>query len=101
MFSNIPEYGDHFRFFLTYATWQAIFLDGIKILQNSWQWGGKPRSFRRFSTSPVFPELDPPHVLLVDEVGGHRVLGGVVPRGEDLLPGKLIKIINGISTRYK
>ena len=51
--------------------------------------GGKPRSFRRFSTSPVFPELDPPHVLLVDEVGGHRVLGGVVPRGEDLLPGKI------------
>ena len=27
----------------------------------------------------VLPELDPAHVLLVDQVGGHRVLRGVVP----------------------
>ena len=35
---------------------------------------------------PVLAELDPPDVLLVDEVGGHRVFGGVVPRAEDFFP---------------
>lgn len=34
--------------------------------------------------TPVLPKLDPSHHLLVDEVGGHVVLGRVVPWREDL-----------------
>ena len=33
----------------------------------------------------VLAELDTPHVLLVDEVGGDGVFGGIVPGGKDLL----------------
>lgn len=33
----------------------------------------------------VFSELDAADDLLVDEVGGHLVVGGLVPRSEDLL----------------
>ena len=34
----------------------------------------------------VLPELDPPHHLLVDQLGGDQVLGGGVPWGEYLFP---------------
>lgn len=34
----------------------------------------------------VLPELHPPHDLLVDQVGGHVVVGRVVPGVENLLP---------------
>lgn len=36
--------------------------------------------------TPVLPKLHSSHNLLVDEVGGHVVLAGVVPGSEDLLP---------------
>lgn len=36
--------------------------------------------------TPVLPKLHPSHDLLVDEIGGHVVLAGVVPGSEDLLP---------------
>lgn len=36
--------------------------------------------------TPVLPKLHPSHNLLVDEIGGHIVLAGVVPGSEDLLP---------------
>lgn len=44
--------------------------------------------------TPVLPKLDPSYHLLIDEVGGHVVLGGVVPRREDLFaeeepPGRI------------
>lgn len=34
----------------------------------------------------VLPKIHPSHDLLVDEIGGHVVLTGVVPGSEDLLP---------------
>ncbi len=88
-FQTSPNTEIIFDFFLNLRHMASNFLGFIKKTVKQLAMGGKPRSFRRFSTSPVFPELDPSHVLLVDEVGGHRVLGGVVPRGEDLLPGKI------------
>ena len=36
----------------------------------------------------VLSELDASHHLLINEVGGHVVLLGVMPRREDLLPEK-------------
>lgn len=34
----------------------------------------------------VLSKFNAPYYLLVDEVGGNVVVGGVVPGGEDLLP---------------
>lgn len=39
-----------------------------------------------YLVTPVLPKLHPSHDLLIDEIGGHVVLTGVVPGGEDLLP---------------
>ena len=36
--------------------------------------------------TPVLPELDSPHHLLVDEICSHRVLCGLMPWSKDLLP---------------
>lgn len=40
------------------------------------------------NVSPVFPKFDASNVLLVDQVGCHRVFGRVVPRAEDLFAEK-------------
>ena len=34
----------------------------------------------------ILPKLDPSDNLLIDEIGADGVFGGVMPRGEDLLP---------------
>ena len=37
--------------------------------------------------TPIFAEFYSPHILLIDQVCCHAVLGWIVPRGKNLFPG--------------